>query len=65
MKVKKELETTLHNLEIDKEQTEKTITLIQSFLIDQHKKNDQLNKDIHEATHALSNLEIHENTRSL
>ena len=64
MIVKKALEVTLHNLKIEQQKTEKTITLIQSFLIDQHKKNDQLNKDIHEATHALSNLEIHENTRS-
>ena len=55
MKVKKELENTLHNLKIEQQKTEKTITLIQSFLIDQLKKNDQLNKDIYEIGRHIEN----------
>lgn len=64
MIVKKELETTLNNLKIEKEKTEKTIQFIQSFLNDQYEKKEQLNKEIYIAKDLLSILEIQKNTRS-
>lgn len=64
MNIQKELETTLKNLKIEKEKTEKTIQIIQSFLIDQNNKIDQLNKEIYVAHDMLSILELQENTRS-
>lgn len=64
MKVQKELETTLQNLKIEKEKTEKTIQITQSFLIDQYNKIDQLNKEIYVAYDMLSILELQKNTRS-
>lgn len=55
MIIKHELETKLHNLKIEKEKTDKTIELIQSFLNDQYEKMDQLNKDIYEIDRHIEN----------
>lgn len=64
MKIDKELENTLHNLKNEREKTEKTIQLIESFLNDQYEKKEQLNKEIYIAKDLLSILEIQKNTRS-
>ena len=60
MIVKKALEATLHNLKIEREKTEKTIQITQSFLNDLYNKKDQLDKDIYEADHSLFILEMKE-----
>ena len=64
MMVKHELETTLHNLRIEKQKTEKTIELLHSFLNDQFQKREQLAKEIYVAKDLLNVLNSEINTPS-
>ena len=64
MMVKHELETTLHNLRIEKQKTDKTIELLHSFLNDQFQKREQLAKEIYVAKDLLNVLNSEINTPS-
>lgn len=64
MIIKHELETTLHNLRIEKQKTDKTIELLQSFLNDQFQKREQLAKEIYVAKDLLNVLNSEINTPS-
>ena len=64
MMVKHELETTLHNLRIEKQKTDKTIELLHSFLNDQFEKREQLAKEIYVAKDLLNVLNSEINTPS-